>query len=288
MPCRVDKSYFREASRGIASRDHETVPDRPKSPPGVTPDELEEQLGGLALLGDPVRRAIYRHVVSSGREVSREEAARAAGVSRSVASFHLDRLAEEGLLEVSFRRLSARTGPGAGRPSKLYRRSGRQLEVSLPPRRYELAAHLLAEAVDHSPASQARNALAASARAKGHRLGAEARARAGARAGTRRLLAELAAVLVAQGYEPELVGAELRLRNCPFHALVGEHTQLVCGMNLDLLEGVVDGLSIRGAKPVLAPRPGLCCVCVLLDHDGRPGPQDATDSGEVASPSRLE
>ncbi|KAB2964566.1 MAG: transcriptional regulator, partial [Thermoanaerobaculia bacterium] len=111
--------------------------------------------------------------MSSGREVSREEAARAAGVSRSVASFHLDRLAEEGLLEVGFRRLSARSGPGAGRPSKLYRRSGRQLEVSLPPRRYELAAHLLAEAVDHSLASQARDALAESARARGRRLGAE-------------------------------------------------------------------------------------------------------------------
>lgn len=275
LPCRVEKRYFREARRGVASRGQETVSDRTKSPPDSTPDELEEQLGGLALLGDPVRRAIYRHVVSSGRDVSREEAARAAGVSRSVASFHLDRLAEEGLLEVSFRRLSARSGPGAGRPSKLYRRSGRQLEVSLPPRRYELAAHLLAEAVDHSLASQARDALAESARARGHRLGAEARARAGARAGRRRLLAELAAVLVAQGYEPELVGTELRLRNCPFHALVGEHTQLVCGMNLDLLEGVVDGLAVRGAKPVLAPRPGLCCVCVLLDRDGRPGPPES-------------
>lgn len=257
--------------------------DRPKFPPESTADELEEQLGGLALLGDPVRRAIYRHVVSSAREVCRDEAAVAAGVSRSVASFHLDRLAEEGLLETAFRRLSGRAGPGAGRPSKLYRRSGRQLEVSLPPRRYELAARLLAEAVDHSPASQARDALAESARARGHRLGAEARARAGARAGRRRLLAELAAALVAQGYEPELVGNEVRLRNCPFHALVGEHTQLVCGMNLDLIEGVVAGLAIPGAKPVLAPRPGLCCVCVLLDREGRPG---ALAAAEAATPPR--
>jgi predicted ArsR family transcriptional regulator len=253
--------------------------DRPTPPPDSTSDELEEQLGGLALLGDPVRRAIFRHVVSAGREVSRDEAARAAGVSRSVASFHLDRLAEEGLLETGFRRLSGRTGPGAGRPSKLYRRSGRQLEISLPPRRYELAARLLAEAVDHSPASRARDALAESAQARGQRLGAEARARAGARAGRRRLLAELAAVLVAQGYEPELVGAELRLRNCPFHALVGEHTQLVCGMNLDLIEGVVAGLAMTGASPVLSPRPGLCCVCVLLDPDGRADPLGTDERG---------
>ncbi|MGE0640929.1 MAG: helix-turn-helix transcriptional regulator [Thermoanaerobaculia bacterium] len=261
--------------------------DRSKSPTGNESEELEQQLGGLALLGDRVRRAIYLHVVSSSGEVSRDDAAGAVGVSRSVASFHLDRLVEEGLLETAFRRLSGRSGPGAGRPSKLYRRSGRQLEVSLPPRRYELAARLLAEAVDHSPASQARDALAESARARGHRLGTEARARAGARAGRRRLLAELAAVLVAQGYEPELVGTELRLRNCPFHALVGEHTQLVCGMNLDLLEGVVDGLAVRGAKPVLAPRPGLCCVCVLLDREGRPGPPEVPGIGEVAPPPRL-
>jgi predicted ArsR family transcriptional regulator len=241
--------------------------DRAKSPSENGSDELEQQLEGLGLLGDRIRRAIYLHVVSSGGEVSRAQAARAAGVSRSVASFHLDRLVEEGLLEAGFRRLSGRTGPGAGRPSKLYRRSGRQLDVTLPPRRYELAAKLMAAAVDHSPASQAREALAENARARGLRLGTEARARAGARPSRRRLLAELAATLVAQGYEPELAGAELRLRNCPFHALVGEHTQLVCGMNLDLLEGMAAGLAIPGLKPVLAPRPGLCCVCFLLDRD---------------------
>lgn len=253
--------------------------DRPESRPETLPDELGEQLGGVVLLGDPVRRAIYRHVVSAGREVSRDEAATAAGVSRSVASFHLDRLAEEGLLETAFRRLSGRTGPGAGRPSKLYRRSGRQLDVTLPPRRYELAARLLADAVDQSPGSRARDALAEAARARGHRLGADARKRAGARAGRRRLLAELAATLVAQGYEPELVGTELRLRNCPFHALVDGHTQLVCGMNLDLVAGLVAGLAIPGTTPVLAPRPGLCCVCILLDGDDEPGsPEGATSA----------
>jgi len=72
------------------------------------------------------------------------------GVDRSLAAFHLDKLVERGLLEATYRRLSGRTGPGSGRPSKLYRRSARQHELTLPPRRYELAARLLVEGVESS------------------------------------------------------------------------------------------------------------------------------------------
>ncbi|HVM01601.1 MAG TPA: hypothetical protein VM263_02945 [Acidimicrobiales bacterium] len=85
-----------------------------------------------------------------GRDVGREEAACAVGVDRSLAAFHLDKLVERGLLEATYRRLSGRTGPGSGRPSKLYRRSARQHELTLPPRRYELAARLLVEGVESS------------------------------------------------------------------------------------------------------------------------------------------
>jgi predicted ArsR family transcriptional regulator len=198
--------------------------------------------------------------------VSRDEAARAAGISRSLAGFHLDRLVEEGLLEVSFRRLSGRSGPGAGRPAKLYRRSGRQVEVSLPQRRYELAARILATAIDASDAPKTHKALVRTARGIGEQIGAEARARAGSRPGRKRLLAGMVDALTAQGYEPEAAGGELRLRNCPFHALVGEHKDLVCGMNLALIEGVVEGLELPAAKPVLAPVTGMCCVCVRLQE----------------------
>jgi len=48
-----------------------------------------------------------------------------------LAAFHLDKLLEQGLLDVEFRRISGRAGPGAGRPAKLYRLSARQLEVTL-------------------------------------------------------------------------------------------------------------------------------------------------------------
>jgi hypothetical protein len=78
----------------------------------------------------------------------RDQASDALGIARHTAKFHLDKLAEEGLLDISFRRLSERQCPGAGRPTKLYARSSQQLSVILPERRYDLAAQLLAGAID--------------------------------------------------------------------------------------------------------------------------------------------
>lgn len=225
---------------------------------------VEREIEGLAVLSEPARRALYFYVARRRRDVSREEAAKATGVSRSLAGFHLDRLVEEGLLETSFKRLSGRAGPGAGRPAKLYRRSGRQIEVSLPERSYDLAANILATAIDAGEAPRVRKALAGTARRIGARIGGEARARAGPRPGRKRLLAGMVAALADRGYEPETSASEIRLRNCPFHALVAEHRDLVCGMNLALIEGVVEGMELPAAKPVLAPEPGLCCVCLKL------------------------
>lgn len=233
----------------------------------LTPMELGEmaaQIAGLAVLDEPVRRSLYLYVVGRANAVGREEAARAVGLSRALAGFHLDRLADEGLLEVSFRRLSGRQGPGAGRPAKLYRRSSRDLAVSLPPRSYELAARLLAAAVQESGAGQTQSALGEAARRAGREIGADARARAGSRAGKKRLLAATLASLAATGYEPDHEAGAILLRNCPFHALVGEHRELVCGMNLSLMEGVVEGVALVGVTPVLEPEPGRCCVWLRL------------------------
>jgi predicted ArsR family transcriptional regulator len=229
----------------------------------MEPGELEQQIAGLAVLGESVRRSLYLYVADRQRDVGRDEAAQAVGVSRTLAGFHLDRLAEEGLLDTSFRRLSGRSGPGAGRPAKLYRRSDRQLEVTLPQRSYELAARILATALQASGAPR-KSALRKTARMVGKRIGADVKARAGSRPGRKRLLAGTVAALAAHGYEPEQATGEIRLRNCPFHALVSEHKELVCGMNLALVEGVVEGLDLSGARPVLDPKPGMCCVALRL------------------------
>ncbi len=229
--------------------------------------EFDKQIAGLATLDEPVRRRLYLYVASRHGEVGRDEAARAVGVSRTLAGFHLDRLADQGLLETSFRRLSGKNGPGAGRPAKLYRRSDRELAVTLPHRSYELAAHLLATAVDTSAAPETKAALEQSARATGERMAEEVRARTAPETRDERLADEVLAVLASHGYEPSRSGSEIRLRNCPFHALAAEHRGLVCGMNLALIQGMISALDLQRAKVGLDPQPGMCCVALDLGAD---------------------
>ena len=182
------------------------------------------------------------------------------GVQRALAAFHLDKLVEAGLLEATFRRLSGRTGPGAGRPAKLYRRSSSEHAVSLPPRTYELAARLLAEAVEESGDRPARDSVAGVGRRFGRQVGEQVAGHLGGRASRDRRMAALAQALERYGYEPRREGAALRLANCPFHTLSESHRDLVCGMNLSLLSGVLEGMAGGDLEARPDPRPGECCV----------------------------
>ena len=222
-------------------------------------DELARQIAGVAALDEPVRQALYRYVASRPGPVGRGEAAEAAGVSWALAGFHLDRLAAEGLLEVSFQRLSGRKGPGAGRPAKLYRRSERELSVSLPERRYLLAARLLADAV-----GKAGRPLRSVARRFGRGLGALIRQQAGRTPRAGALMSRIEATLAEQGYEPVRdPDGTVRMRNCPFHALAQEHRELTCSMNLALLEGVLSRVGGTAYAASLQPEDGYCCVAFL-------------------------
>ncbi|MGF1432036.1 helix-turn-helix transcriptional regulator [Kitasatospora sp. LaBMicrA B282] len=203
-------------------------------------------LAALGQLGDPVRRQLYRHVAASPGEVGRDAAAEAVGISRSLAAFHLDKLVEAGLLAVDFRRLSGRTGPGAGRPAKVYRRADGEHAVSVPPRSYDAAARLLAEVVENAGLDRE---LQAAAKAAGAADPAADSAAAGA---------DLVEVLRERGYQPFWDGETLRLHNCPFGALAREFPALVCGMNLALVEG----LASEGWSPAMDPCPGGCCVAL--------------------------
>ena len=223
---------------------------------------------GIAALGEPVRRDLYRYVAGAPDPVSREQAATGVGVALHTAKFHLDKLVDDGLLEVDFARPPGRTGPGAGRPAKRYRRSGREIAVSLPERHYELAGKLLAQAVTDAERDGVAvgDALRRAARDAGRALGARARSVAGEEPSEAALLESAIEVLVDCGYEPRIDAAGgMTLVNCPFHALAQEYTELVCGMNLELMRGVSDGLEPATLVPRLDPAPGRCCVRLQAD-----------------------
>ena len=212
------------------------------------------RVAAVSALDDPTRRALYDLVGSRSSPTSRDDAATALGLSRSTAAFHLDRLAQEGLLSVEFHRPAGRSGPGAGRPTKYYLRSASEVTVSVPERHYELAADIFARAITEASSSRGhvRDAL--------RRIAAETGRETGERAG------DFDAALVAGGYEPRPDPAGgLVMGNCPFHQLAQRHTELVCELNYQLLDGVAQGLPGCGRRVVADPGAGRCCIRVLLE-----------------------
>jgi len=223
---------------------------------------ISDPLEAIALLDEPNRRRLYELVTVSRQPISREEAATELGISRDLAAHHLDRLLDAGLLEAEYRRLGGRTGPGAGRPAKMYKRTQRDLAVSFPSRRYDVAAELLATAFDRLDAPSGGEAVAGVARELGTHIGLDARRGAGPRPSRKRLVSALLDVLRGAGYAPEVDDASgaICLRNCPYHALADSHRVLTCGMNLAWADGVSAALRDTGLRPQLDPKPGYCCV----------------------------
>ena len=218
--------------------------------------EAASAVAAVATLDEPTRRRIYDHVRAHAVPLSRDDVADSLRITRQSAAFHLDRLAEQGLLAVTFARRSGRSGPGAGRPAKLYERSIDEVSVSLPPRHYDLAAQLLAGAVVEAQKSgrPPHEVLDRRARDFGQTLAREQPGPGD--------LGALVDLLEDDGYEPQVTAGDITLRNCPFHALAQEHTELVCGMNLHLLEGVLAGLGRTDMAARLDPAPGRCCVLI--------------------------
>jgi predicted ArsR family transcriptional regulator len=220
-------------------------------------DELSRQAARIGALAEPVRRELYTYVVAQPDAVSRERAADGVDVPLHTAKFHLDRLVDEGLLETEFRRLTGRTGPGAGRPAKLYRRADRELAVSLPERRYDLVGEILAEGVERSQhsAGTVAEAVTAVAADRGRAAGAGSTSQGGESERASQALAR-------HGYEPRVDGDDLLLVNCPFDALAREHTELVCGLNEAFVGGLLEGADCPDLCARLEPEDGLCCVKV--------------------------
>jgi predicted ArsR family transcriptional regulator len=211
----------------------------------VTPEDLHD-LDALASLTDRVRRQAYQVVADGAGPVGRDEVAEALGVGRTLAAFHLDKLVAAGLLEVSYARRSGKTGPGAGRPAKLYQVAKAEHAVSVPPRAYQAAAELLAEALEQAGAEET---LYRVAQRHGRRVPA---------------CADVTQLLAGQGYAPAPGGPDrIELRNCPFHRLAERFPPVICGMNLAMVTGLLAGAGLADEWAArMDAAPGRCCVTV--------------------------
>lgn len=214
-------------------------------------DERRDAIVDLSVLADPARRRLYDYVAVHGGQVRRDDAATAVGISRTLAAYHLDRLADAGLLTTSYARRPGQGGPGAGRPAKQYERVQREVSVSLPPRNYSLLARLLADALAADGSGSVRAALIAAAEEEGRTTAGDG--------------AALMTTLIEDGYEPALAeGERIELRNCPFHALAQRQTELVCSLNHALVRGLLAGRGDDPDRAELAPSTGRCCILIHL------------------------
>jgi predicted ArsR family transcriptional regulator len=232
-----------------------------------------EKTAAIAALADPLRSRLYQLVRDAGRPVTRDEAAEAAGISRSLAAFHLDKLVDRGLLTFEYARPEGRTGPGAGRPSKVYEPSEIEVQVSIPERQYDVIGKLLVDSILAEPGQAARSEVAANVAAgEGRRIGEEVRRELRMRPpGTERALAATADILRERGYEPyPAEDGSLRLRSCPFHQVARHAPELVCRMNREFIQGIVRGIGNQTVEAALEPTPGQCCVVL------RAGPREAS------------
>lgn len=231
---------------------------------------LADRVAAVSALDEPVRRALLDYVSRSDAPVSRDDVAEAFGLARSTAVFHLDRLAEAGLLAVEFRRLAGRTGPGAGRPSKLYTKAAGEVAVTVPERRYDFAGNLLLAAIEESARTgeAVPEALQRTAQQAGRTLAAGGRS--------------LERILEDQGFEPRPDGGGgLVLGNCPFHRLARQHTEIVCQLNLDLLRAAAEGAGDRQHTMILDPGTGRCCVRAVPRRRPRVHRSDGADQADT-------
>ena len=209
---------------------------------------MGQQWDAVGVLGDAGRRALFEYVQQSPRPVSREEAADALGIARGLAAFHLDKLVGAGLLQADYA-APADSPRGRGRTPKVYEPISGEFTISIPEREYALVAEILADAIAEDP-GRVTSSVARAARRHGNALGARMRAER----------ADLEAALTRTGYRPRQTPDGLVLTNCPFHALASRQTDLVCGMNLEFISGLIEGVEAAGCTAFLSPAPGRCCV----------------------------
>lgn len=216
---------------------------------------LEQDVSALSVLVEPQRRRLYDALARAATPRTLGELCKELGLGRTLAAFHVEKLAEAGLVES----LAPEPAPGQpGRPSRRLRLTGRELTASVPPRRYDLVAEvLLAAATDQRPGETLDVAARRCARARGAALADELKP--ARRTASRRRLELLLGRL---GYTPERDGDTVLLRNCPFDRLRATDQTLVCNINHALAQGYLDGVGADDLTAELRPCAHNCCVVI--------------------------
>jgi predicted ArsR family transcriptional regulator len=219
---------------------------------------VDPAIRAVAVLDDELRRGMYTYIRAARRPVTRDEAAAAVGISRKLAAFHLDKLVGAGVLHAGYEQVTGLRK--VGRTPKVYRPAEADIRVSIPPRRPDLLADILLDAT--LSAETARGVALRVARSRGNDVGAAERLRVRpGRLGAERALTLAVAALERHGFEPARESpTSVRLRTCPFHPTVARAPELVCGINLAFLAGILDGLDAASVEAVLEPRSGECCI----------------------------
>lgn len=176
----------------------------------------------VSALRDLTRRDILMRFYADPKPVTAEDVARSAGIHRSVAFDHLERLVGLGYLDTELRRGLV------GKPAKLYRLAAGPVLISHPQRRFDGLARELAAALD-SLGIAGFEAARRAGRAYGKELGASHSDE----------LAEALGHIESLGADYEVEGnGEVVARNCVFlEACVNEG--VVCEFHAGMLEGVL-------------------------------------------------
>ncbi len=205
-------------------------------------EAFEQQIADLAgTLGDPTRRGIYVTIRESAEPMTASQIAELFEIHANVARHHLDRLVADGYLQVTRKRPSGRTGPGAGRPAKHYEPTRKNVSVQFPARRYDLLAELLLRVIERIAPDNA----AAIADEIGREYGRELAAEIGFpdESGYDTAAIAVAKALIGVGFEVEARPGEHELvtRFCPFGESAKNHPAIVCQLDQGLVSGLLEG-----------------------------------------------
>jgi predicted ArsR family transcriptional regulator len=211
--------------------------------------------------GDPTRRDIYLFARESERGVTAAEVAEHFELHANVARHHLDKLAAGGYLEVHVER---QEHSGAGRPSKRFRASAKEMGLEFPARRDDLLVTLLGRALELVPADRAEEMAEDVGIDYGRALAASMSPGDGHRSFQSALHA-VADALTAHGFAAHAdarPGAmAIVAEQCPFGDAAVQHP-VICAVDRGIVKGMLAGLYGDTVPHTEASRPQGDEVCV--------------------------